>query len=178
MPSKRQGYHTEYVKRVREARRTLWILEHGPCQKCGSTETLEIDHVDPSTKACNVETLWMYGEDLRNAELAKCQVLCKACHRAKTTEEIIARMGGPSKCGTYSRYIKGCRCEDCCTANTAYHLERRRRLGIKERVIVEQEPVDGAPHGTRIGYERWKCRCRECRDFNAARSQQRRDRKA
>ncbi len=168
---KRQ-YNREHAVQVRKMRRDMWLAEHGPCRKCGSDEELEIDHIDPKTKAINVDMLWRRHADVRNAELAKCQVLCRKCHRLKTNEEAAMRMGGWSRCGSYSRYIRGCRCEKCCEANTQYHIRRRRRKGIPVRVIVDEVPVEGAAHGTRKGYEQQMCRCKECRAFNAGRSAQ------
>lgn len=52
------------------------------CVRCGSTRELEIDHIDPSTKTTS--KFWMMGRARREAELAKCQVLCKPCHIKKT----------------------------------------------------------------------------------------------
>lgn len=169
-------YSREWQKWVRRARRAAWIAENGPCKRCGSTERLEVDHIDPSSKEHEVHSVWTWGAEIRERELAKCQVLCRKCHESKNASEGQARMGGPVKCGTYAAYIQGCRCEGCRKANTEYAKQRRRRMGVAERVIVDQPPVPGVTHGTRAAYERAKCRCRECRDFNAARSQAHRDR--
>ncbi len=168
----KRKYAREYAVNVRKLRRDLWLAENGPCRKCGSDEELEIDHIDPKTKAISVDLLWRRHADIRNAELAKCQVLCRKCHRLKTNEEAAMRMGGWSRCGTYGRYVRGCRCDACCAANTQYHIRRRERLGISKRVIVEEVPVEGAAHGTRKGYEQQKCRCKECRAFNNSRNKQ------
>lgn len=56
--------------------------------------------------------------------------------------------------GTRSRYEKGCRCQSCREANTAYKTEWR--AGNTRR---------GRPpktHGTAYGYESFGCRCRPC----------------
>lgn len=167
-----------WKRAVKRARRQAWIMENGPCRACGSTERLEVDHIDPASKEREIDALWLCSEPVRNAELAKCQVLCRKCHEAKNAREGQARMGGPVRCGSYAGYIKGCRCAECCAANTEYHKQRRRRNGVKERVIVNETPVDGVTHGTRAAYERAGCRCPECRAFNAARSKAFRDRRA
>lgn len=77
--------------------RAQWIAEHGPCQQCGSTENLEIDHIDPKTKnpvlqykigqTSAKQKIWNLDKKRRELELAKCQVLCKPCHIIKTREE-------------------------------------------------------------------------------------------
>jgi hypothetical protein len=69
-------------------RREEWVLEHGPCVRCGSWEDLEIDHKDHEQKLFNVSGLWSLAANnpRRIAELAKCQVLCHVCHVAKTND--------------------------------------------------------------------------------------------
>jgi 5-methylcytosine-specific restriction endonuclease McrA len=54
------------------------------CAICHGTENLEIDHVDPTTKKHRVCNLWNRREEVRTAELAKCQVICNQCHKDKT----------------------------------------------------------------------------------------------
>tara|TARA_B100001113_G_C20646390_1_gene421485 strand:- start:36 stop:539 length:504 start_codon:yes stop_codon:yes gene_type:complete len=53
------------------------------CVKCGSTENLEFDHIDPKTKCFNVNPQDSWEKTL--PELYKCQLLCKPCHTEKTT---------------------------------------------------------------------------------------------
>lgn len=57
--------------------------ELGPCWHCGSTDRLEFDHVDPSTKRRDVCRMLTYSIKAIEEEIAKCQVLCKPCHVAK-----------------------------------------------------------------------------------------------
>lgn len=66
-------------------RRALWFLENGPCRLCGSWDNLQVDHIDPTWKVSH--RIWSWRADRRSAELAKCQVLCVKCHKAKTTAE-------------------------------------------------------------------------------------------
>jgi hypothetical protein len=60
------------------------------CVRCGSTEDLELDHIDPSTKHSESKNtsglIWSWCTERREAELAKCQILCKSCHLTKTRE--------------------------------------------------------------------------------------------
>lgn len=56
----------------------------GKCTKCGSTENLQFDHIDPTSKDFNISSnldsvrLWQ--------ELMKCQLLCEPHHREKTRQ--------------------------------------------------------------------------------------------
>lgn len=88
----------EYLQRQREYRkaqnasRRNEALIHlgGRCVVCGSTDRLEIDHIDRTTKRFpisrppNTAAFW--------EELAKCQLLCYGCHREKS--------GMDQSCGT------------------------------------------------------------------------------
>ena len=79
---------SKYYQRNRDK----WLLENGPCQKCGSWDNLEVDHIDPSTKDPLVgypcpQSFWTWSPERRAVELAKCQVLCTNCHKIKTSEE-------------------------------------------------------------------------------------------
>ena len=58
--------------------------ELGPCRHCGSDEDLAFDHIDPSTKRKSVGMMAKYGAEAIEAEIAKCQVLCRTCHIKKT----------------------------------------------------------------------------------------------
>ena len=55
------------------------FLSDKVCAHCGTTDNLHLHHVDPSTKRDGY--IWHWSEDRRNAEIAKCIVLCSACHR-------------------------------------------------------------------------------------------------
>jgi len=87
------------VKRIRThrtERRAAWIAENGPCAQCGSTEQLEVDHIDPALKDVRLKRhhsarLWDWTESKRLAELANCQVLCKRCHKIKSDTALRAR---------------------------------------------------------------------------------------
>lgn len=82
-----------YQREWKANRRTAWIKSKGGrCanKKCRSTEGLQVDHIDPSTKLYEITDVWSRRAEIRNAELAKCQVLCEECHITKTTREAIA----------------------------------------------------------------------------------------
>lgn len=97
-------------------RRESWIEgQGGKCAKCGSRDGLEVDHIDPSTKGMSPAGIWARKEESRVAELAKCQVLCYTCHKAKTRSEQWRVVHGDY--GMYKTHK--CRCDLCRAANAA-----------------------------------------------------------
>lgn len=126
------GYKNKEVQRIfgREwvaKRRRDWInSKGGKCVRCGYTENLEVDHIDPKLKMITPANLWSMAEknERRILELEKCQILCYECHLNKTVSE---------------------------------------RIPILE-------------HGVGSGYGYHKCRCTECRAWNARNQQKKRDR--
>lgn len=98
-------------------RRARWFAENGPCRACGSWDDLEVDHVDPATKVSH--HIWQWSTPRREAELAKCQPLCRPCHIKKSAvEHSVAQRQAP--CGTHTRYAGGCRCADCREGHRLY----------------------------------------------------------
>jgi hypothetical protein len=49
----------------------------GKCIKCGSTDNLEFNHIDPLNKQIEASGI----SNLRKGEYKKCELLCKSCHR-------------------------------------------------------------------------------------------------
>lgn len=72
----------EYQKQWVQKRKSKWFSENGPCVICGSSERLELDHINPETKVTN--SIWSWSEKRRSDELIKCQILCYECHKKKT----------------------------------------------------------------------------------------------
>jgi 5-methylcytosine-specific restriction endonuclease McrA len=108
-------------QRERNARiRRSW-LEGKACRQCGSTERLEVDHIDPADKISH--NVWSWTEARRAAELQKCQVLCHVCHKLKSAAELRK----PIHHGTPWGYQKGCRCRPCTDAFVGATRERRKR---------------------------------------------------
>lgn len=56
----------------------------GVCVVCGTTERLEFDHIDPSTKLFDIAKGWARAEKIVLEELEKCQLLCKQHHDEKS----------------------------------------------------------------------------------------------
>lgn len=124
MPRKDPDARREWMRNWVYQRRQRWVEENGPCRICGGSENLEIDHIDPALKAVPIATLWTRAARIREAELAKCQVLCRQCHRKKT---IAHNKPGHGE-GYWGHYRDGCRCKLCLAA---YAASRRRERGKK-----------------------------------------------
>lgn len=91
-----------------QRRRNEWFASFGPCRQCGSSENLEVDHIDPSTKSPRIKThhnLWSWSQELLDEELSKCQPLCRECHKIKH-----------GKGHGQAAYNRGCRCDMCRSA--------------------------------------------------------------
>jgi 5-methylcytosine-specific restriction endonuclease McrA len=78
----------------------------GRCRVCGSTERLQFDHIDPSTK--RTSRFWALRMCRIIDEIVKLQLLCWRCHRDKTLDEREGRTWphGPS-------HDDGCMCGGC-----------------------------------------------------------------
>ena len=116
MPMKTREEQKEYQRLWIAARRSAWIEENGPCRACGGDYNLEVDHIDPSTKLIKPSAIWSRREEIRNEELAKCQVLCEACHLEKTVKDLRLMNTISREHGTYPKYEQGCKCELCMEA--------------------------------------------------------------
>jgi len=84
----RAAYQRGYNKAWKQARRDRLIeLLGGKCVRCGATEDLEFDHIDPSTKVFAVCAGLSKAWDVLVEEASKTQLLCKPCHVAKGAED-------------------------------------------------------------------------------------------
>jgi hypothetical protein len=126
---KMRAYSREYTKRYIANRRATWIAEQGDkCNYCSTTQgPFDIDHINRSLKKYKVSQVWFKDKATRDAELAKCQVLCKPCHKQKTRYELMIH--NPEH-GTGTMYReRGCRCAECKAWNTKtgrYYRELRK----------------------------------------------------
>jgi len=117
-PDRQRAFCREWTRR----RRALWF--YGKiCASCGSSANLELDHIDPSVKVTH--RIWSWAPLRFAQEIAKCQVLCSACHREKTRAAASTRALAP--CGTRAHYRSGCRCSQCRSANAKVEHTRRHR---------------------------------------------------
>jgi hypothetical protein len=93
--------------------------------RCGSTDELEFDHIDPETKVFAVGSDMSRAWDKLVEEALKCQLPCRECHVAKGIED------RPEPAHSYYRYwYYGCRCATCKAANARKSArQRERKLG-------------------------------------------------
>ena len=84
--------HIDQVNKSREARRerahehVLRALVECACADCGETDprVLEFDHIGAKTAEVSVLVARCLSPDVISAEIAKCEVVCCNCHRART----------------------------------------------------------------------------------------------
>ena len=121
MPYKNKEKQREYQRKWIAQRRQDWIDANGPCP-CGSSDRLEVDHIDRKLKTLEASWIWSRSQKVREKELANCQVLCYDCHLEKTISEIEIT----SVHGTHSKYHMGCRCILCKNAHKLAMREWRK----------------------------------------------------
>ena len=87
--------HREYQRKRRIERLALAVERlGGKCVKCGRTDDLQFDHIEPGSKTRKVSEATNWSLERFLAEVDKCQLLCKQCHDEKTTasgERILTR---------------------------------------------------------------------------------------
>jgi hypothetical protein len=120
----------KYKREWLQARRKAFIESRGnKCALCDATDVpFDIDHIDRTTKEYKITEIWSRTEQVRNKELDKCQLLCKPCHKHKTSQE----MRKDLKHGDLGMYkTRKCRCELCRAENT-------RRKNLRTRAQRER----------------------------------------
>lgn len=127
MPYADRQKQVEYQRQWVAKRRAEWLAENGPCVRCGSAESIEIDHKDAFEKVSH--RIWSWSKEKRDAELAKCQVLCRPCHHTKTGEDNGWGMHGSSG------YQRGCRCS-LCTYGQAYRCRHGRSITFDPNTAI------------------------------------------
>lgn len=122
--AQQRKYQREWMAR----RRAEWLAGKS-CAICGSTENLEVDHVDPSAKV--EHRVWSWTATRREEELAKCQVLCEAHHAEKSLREQLLPDG--VRHGTAGSWRRAkCRCTVCRAwqSRTTREYRARKRRGV------------------------------------------------
>lgn len=120
----RREYLRNYQRNWIARRRKDWFDKNGPCVICGSMEQLELDHINPEDKITHV--VWSLSEGKRNLELSKCQVLCRTCHKRKTSEYNRSRLKG--KPNYRDRTLR---------PEVVDGIRKLSRLGLTQRFIAE-----------------------------------------
>lgn len=121
----REEYNAYMAKynndRYHRRRREVVVLLGGTCRSCGTTNDLEIDHIDRKTKRHNISKLINGNWEKLLAELEHCQLLCVVCHKEKSDQEQSLNHGQ----GVTGK--KNCRCELCGPLKRGYMREFKKR---------------------------------------------------
>jgi 5-methylcytosine-specific restriction endonuclease McrA len=113
-----------YERRMQEARSFLG----GRCAICGSIETLEFDHIDPSSKSFTIGSKAAgIAKDKFWNEVSKCQLLCRTCHELKSIKDSGKQVAKGTH-GTISSY-RYCRCSLCRAAKN--ELTKKHKIKAK-----------------------------------------------
>jgi 5-methylcytosine-specific restriction endonuclease McrA len=83
-------YIREFLKVWRARRRHEAIVRlGGKCVACSEKREfeLEFDHIDPKTKVASIAEMMTAAKAIFDAEVAKCQLMCKSCHKKKTRKQ-------------------------------------------------------------------------------------------
>jgi hypothetical protein len=125
MPYKDKAKQLECQRNWIAARRARYESERGGCcQKCKSAVNLEFHHRVREEKISN--RIWGWRKERIEAELAKCDLLCRDCHFLETAKEREYYTAPHGTLTSYQNYK--CRCKDCRRANAEYEHNRRLRI--------------------------------------------------
>lgn len=131
------GYAVEMTPEYRLTVRA-WCVSYlgGKCNRCGTTENLQIDHIDRNLKRFSnfaSRDFVKVADEIRN-----CQLLCEGCHKIKTLE---AKDHLRIEHGTVRMYRdQWCRCRRCKAAHNQYlRDEKERELALLHPKKRKQE---------------------------------------
>jgi 5-methylcytosine-specific restriction endonuclease McrA len=113
------------LKRYHSRRKEAIVFLGNCCVLCGSTDELELDHINPENKAFSIAKLWGCKKQKFWDEIKKCQLLCKSCHIKKTLLEQ-DKLSAREKHGHISCY-RYCKCSLCRNAKNEYMREWKRK---------------------------------------------------
>jgi 5-methylcytosine-specific restriction endonuclease McrA len=125
MPTEAERAYQREYQLARYHRRRAAAIESlgGKCVECGTTDDLQVDHVDPETKEVENFKAWGRAEAAFWAEIKKCQLLCRRCHIAKTAKERRKEVHG-----TWGMVRnRKCTCRECKDFVNAYQREWKRK---------------------------------------------------
>lgn len=133
-----RNYQRNYMRnRYHKVRENAIKDMGGKCVDCNATDDLQFDHKDKTKKEFSLSRLNSLSKENLEKELAKCQLLCKKCHKEKT--HMAWDYSTPkAKHGTEWMYRKyKCRCPKCTKAHkeSISHWSdkrRERRAKLKE----------------------------------------------
>ena len=130
-PMDKKAYYRAYMNNRYHTRRAEVVRRlGGKCVKCGSTEEIEIDHIDPAKKTFDWGIIHSQTPERIEAEIFLSQLLCKPCHIEKTRVEF-SYLRGWNHGTTFGYFTHKCRCPECDKVGTAakvrYNEQRRIR---------------------------------------------------
>jgi len=120
-PDTQREYNRLWVKQRKEE-----FFKEKSCAKCGSKDSLELDHIDPSQKISH--SIWSWSKVKRDVELEKCQVLCNPCHKEKSELYKSELRSIPHGSGLSGK--RNCKCPECKKRKTEY-MKTYRRSGAQ-----------------------------------------------
>jgi len=127
MPYKDKDKQREFAKKWTANRRSEFFAGK-VCVKCGDSNSLELDHINRSKKTSH--KIWSWSKERRDIEIAKCQILCKSCHLAKTVVELGK---GTFIHGSKRGYlIHKCSCVLCQERGKIIKAHRREKYKLKK----------------------------------------------
>lgn len=162
-------------KRYLQHKRFLVELKEGmggKCVECGAVDSVEFDHKDPGTKVFAMSQSHGYEREAVIEEAGKCQLLCRACHWAKTRAEHAVsafKMKDEVKARRLrenAKYIENKK-TSCVVCGAKEMLEFDHVRGVKFRAVAMMK----AYSRKRIDDEIAKCEivCRKCHNARTAR---------
>lgn len=163
---------TEYHRRYYYKRRAKLIALLGDsCVWCGSADDLQFDHIDPAQKSFDISNNMTASNPAVQAEIAKCQLLCRDCHIEKTRQAALD--AGFTHGSWYGWMRKKCPCDLCEQHKRNFYEIRNAERRANDGRGAYKRP---AGHGEAITYTRG-CRCQPCRTANSTRERERIQRK-
>src|SRR5690348_15996035 len=101
----------------------------GTCVECGTTELLELDHIDREQKSFYVGHACALSWHRPRPELDTCQLRCRQHNVDKSIR--VGDLPPRAECPSPRAYRNGCRCPGCRAANSAYQKAYRQRRRLR-----------------------------------------------
>ena len=123
-PEAYKAYNRDRYARMYPERKAHYIAKlGGVCVSCGTTENLEFDHIDRSTKSFTfTDKIASMSIKKLDIEAEKLQLLCNDCHKEKTSlnqdDDSVGHGGGNSG-------KRNCKCAPCKAKKAEYMKARQ-----------------------------------------------------
>jgi hypothetical protein len=131
-PEKRRQYFRD---RQARRRKELVALFGGKCAKCRAVDNLDFDHIDPGSMSFRLSG-WAFNYSWERIlkEAAKCQLLCKKCHREKTIKDLYP----DTVCTVTGRGYINCPCDGCRVKRNNVYRQAKREWMRKKRARIKE----------------------------------------